>query len=251
MHGPGLHRARPAHGRHAERPPAPRPARARVAQARPSRLRERGATAAATPACEPDSPIHLSSLPRSAAFCQRSSGSLARHFFTTRSSAGGDMGCTDEIGGGSADMIAVISDAWLAAGKRLPSRRHLVQHRAERKDVRPPVGFLALELLGRHVLERPEDRALLRSSACCVGSAVRLDGFADGAIALARPKSSSFTPDFVIITLPGFRSRCTIPCRCALSSASAISTPYRSVCSSGSAPLARRSLRASRLRAAP
>jgi hypothetical protein len=42
---------------------------------------------------------------------------------------------------------------------------------------------------------------------------------------LARPKSSSFTPVFVIMTLPGFKSRCTIPCRCALSSASAISIP--------------------------
>ena len=41
----------------------------------------------------------------------------------------------------------------------------------------------------------------------------------------ARPKSSSFTPAFVSMTLPGFRSRCTIPCRCALSSASAISIP--------------------------
>ncbi len=42
---------------------------------------------------------------------------------------------------------------------------------------------------------------------------------------LASPKSSSLTPDRVSITLPGFKSRCTIPCRCALSSASAISTP--------------------------
>ena len=55
-------------------------------------------------------------------------------------------------------------------------------------------------------------------------------------------KSSSFTPDLVSITLAGFRSRCTIPCRCALSSASAISTPYRSVCSTGSGPFARRSI---------
>ena len=37
------------------------------------------------------------------------------------------------------------------------------------------------------------------------------DGDAAGAIAFARPKSSSFTPVFVSITLPGFRSRCTIP----------------------------------------
>src|SRR2546428_12418526 len=44
-----------------------------------------------------------------------------------------------------------------------------------------------------------------------VGRAVRLPWAAAGAIALARPKSRSFTPDLVSITLPGFRSRCTIP----------------------------------------
>ena len=120
-------------------------------------------------------------------------------------------------------MIAEISDAWLVARERLLPRRHLVEHAPEREDVRPRVGLLALELLRRHVLERPEDRAFLRQRACCVGSAVRLDCGAAGAIAFASPKSSSFTPDFVSITLPGFRSRCTIPCRCALSSASAIS----------------------------
>ena len=32
-----------------------------------------------------------------------------------RSSAGGDIGCTEEIGAGSLDMIAVIKDAWLNA----------------------------------------------------------------------------------------------------------------------------------------
>ena len=58
------------------------------------------AAGAAIPAAEP-SAIHLSSLPTSAALCQRSSGSLARHVFTTRSSAGGDIGCDREIGGGS------------------------------------------------------------------------------------------------------------------------------------------------------
>ena len=31
-----------------------------------------------------------------------------------RSSAAGDVGCNAEIGAGSLDMIAVISDAWLA-----------------------------------------------------------------------------------------------------------------------------------------
>ena len=74
-----------------------------------------------------------------------------------------------------------------------------------------------------------------------VGPDVRADCGCAGAIALASPKSSSFTPDFVSITLPGFKSLCTIPWRCALSSASAISVPYRRICSSGSGPLDRRS----------
>ena len=41
-------------------------------------------------------------------------------------------------------------------------------------------------------------------------------------LAFANPKSSNFAPDFVSMMLPGFRSRWTIPWRCALSSASAI-----------------------------
>ena len=39
----------------------------------------------------------------------------------------------------------------------------------------------------------------------------------------ASPKSRSFAPDFVSMMLPGLRSRCTMPARCAVSSASAIS----------------------------
>ncbi len=49
----------------------------------------------------------------SCAVCQRSSGSLARHVLTTRSSAGGVIGAAVEIGGGSAERIDAISDAWL------------------------------------------------------------------------------------------------------------------------------------------
>ena len=58
-----------------------------------------------------------------------------------------------------------------------------------------------------------------------VGSDVSVDNGPTGATALASPKSRGFTPDFVSITLEGFRSRWTIPWRCALSSASAISIP--------------------------
>ncbi len=61
-----------------------------------------------TPACEPASPIQLSSLATSWALCQRSSGSFSRHFFTTWSSAGGITGWTEEIGGGCVERIAAI-----------------------------------------------------------------------------------------------------------------------------------------------
>ena len=57
---------------------------------------------------------------------------------------------------------------------------------------------------------------------CCVAPS---GGLKAAAPLFARPKSSSFAPDFVIMMLPGFRSRWTIPARCALSSASAICTP--------------------------
>jgi hypothetical protein len=46
-----------------------------------------------------------------------------------------------------------------------PARRHLVEQRPQCKYVRPRVGRLALDLFGRHVLERSDDRALRRSSA--------------------------------------------------------------------------------------
>src|SRR4051812_8483608 len=58
------------------------------------------ATAAAA-GCEPGSAVHRNSLARSLAFCQRSSGSLARHFFTNRSRFGGVIDCRVEMGGGS------------------------------------------------------------------------------------------------------------------------------------------------------
>jgi len=44
---------------------------------------------------------------------------LARHFWITRSSAGGVIGCTDEIGGGVPAMIALIRLAWLLPSNAL------------------------------------------------------------------------------------------------------------------------------------
>src|SRR5262245_7188002 len=91
---------------------APNRARAATPQAIRSRFRRRGAAGAKTPAADP-SAIHLNSLPTSPALCQRSSGSFAMQVFTTRSKAGGDMGCTVDIDGGSEVMIEEINEAWL------------------------------------------------------------------------------------------------------------------------------------------
>src|ERR1700693_3253941 len=49
-------------------------------------------TDAGSPACKPPSAIHFSSSHTSLAACHLFSGSLARHFFTTRASAGGVIG---------------------------------------------------------------------------------------------------------------------------------------------------------------
>src|SRR5689334_2302268 len=81
---------------------------AKPAHAIRSRLLRRETTVAGAPACEPASAIQESSLLTSCALCQRSSGSLARQVFTTRSRAGGVIGTTVEIGGGSRSRIAAI-----------------------------------------------------------------------------------------------------------------------------------------------
>ena len=56
----------------------------------------------------------------------------------------------------------------------------------------------------------------------------------------ARPKSSSFAPDFVSMTLAGFKSRWTMPFRCAAVSAAHISAPIRASASVGIGPRASR-----------
>src|SRR5438876_7589731 len=48
-----------------------------------------------------------------------------------------------------------------------------------------------------------------------------------GAVGFARPKSISLAPVLVSMTLLGFRSRCTMPARCALSSAPATRKLWR------------------------
>ena len=66
----------------------------------------------------------------------------------------------DAIGSGCFSRMEAINDAWLAPANAFLSGHHLVEDRAEREDVGPRVGLLSFELLGRHVLQGSEDRAL-------------------------------------------------------------------------------------------
>jgi hypothetical protein len=75
------------------------------------------AAAAGRAVCEPPSATHFSSRHSSLAACHRSSGSLAMHVFTTRSSCGGVMGVREDIGGGSISKIFTIRLAWLLPSK--------------------------------------------------------------------------------------------------------------------------------------
>ena len=144
--------------------------------------------------------IHCNSRSRSRALCHRSSGSFARHAPTTRSSAGGVSGCSAEMGGRVRSRIARDQARLALALERLLARQHLVEHRAEREDVRARVGLAAFELLRRHVLKRPEDRALRRearaaSSAASTGPPPTPAGSpADVQQSSPAPKSSSFAP---------------------------------------------------------
>ena len=193
-----------------------------------ARRRRLGDTGAAIPDCEPPSAIHFNSLPRSPAFCQRSSGSFARQRRTTRSSAGGVIGATAEMGAGSSFMIEEISDACVAPENAfLPVAISYSTQPNEKMSVRPSASrpsSCSGAMYWNVPRIVPSCVRLFGMLPSAVGSDVTAD-CTGGAIALASPKSSSFTPDFVIITLPGFKSRCTIPCRCALSSASAIWVP--------------------------
>ena len=100
------------------------------------------------------------------------------------------------------------------------------------------VHVFSFELFGRHVRQRAHDelRRRLAAGKCPARRLTAPDPA--GARRRARPKSSSFAPLAVSMTLLGFRSRWTIPAACAAASASAISTAVRRACASGHRPLA-------------
>ena len=115
--------------------------------------------------------------------------------------------------------------------ERRAAREALEQHAAERPDVGAPVDRLAARLLGAHVGGGAEDHPGAVAPACRSWSATA-DEVAAGRPAprrswRARSRAPSPTPDGVIMTLPGLRSRCTTPRSCAASSAAAIWMPRR------------------------
>jgi cytochrome c553 len=81
---------------------------AKAVHANRSRLFLRAATGAGRPTTEPPSAIHWSCSLTSCAVCHRSSGSLARQDWITRSKAGGVIGWIDETGCGFSCMMAPI-----------------------------------------------------------------------------------------------------------------------------------------------
>ena len=132
-----------------------------TAQGRASRPRG-GRGRAAEAEDVPESPRPASCSPTSCAVCQRASGSFARHPRTIRSSAGGDIGWTDETGGGSPERIAEIRPAWLEASKafRPVAISYRVAPRAKMSDrasaARPS------SCSGGHVGEGADDRPIAR-----------------------------------------------------------------------------------------
>ena len=92
---------------------------------------------------------------RSAADCQRSSGSLARHFMTMRSTPGGMEDWTARRLCGSRIRIDAIVLALLLPEKAGLAVRGFVEHGAKRENVDAMIGRLAFELLGRHVRAVP------------------------------------------------------------------------------------------------
>ncbi len=205
--------------------------------------RRRAGSAAIRAAAEDEgSALHSSARLRSPADCQRSSGSLARHCFTTRSSAGGVSGASAAISGGSPPMMAEIRDAWLLpSNARRPVVISYSTQPSAHRSLRASASFPS-SCSGDMYWKVPTIVPSAVSGCAMVGDWVSaaidtpLLGAPASPVARARPKSISLAPLLVSMMFPGLRSRWITPARWARSSASAICPPSLTTSAVGSAP---------------
>ena len=139
---------------------------------------------------------------------------------------------------GCARMAALSAlRGWMSNG-RAPGG-HLIQHRAERKEIAPIVHRRARQLLRRHVMDGARDGARLPSARRSSARRRPTPGKC-----FASPKSSSFTsPPAVRKMLPGVISRWMMPCSCAAPSALAIWLAMSTISSSDNGPASSRDFR--------
>jgi len=182
-------------------PPREKPATSSTGSRAAQTQRRRGGVAAFTAAApESDSSFTSSSATFRSSMCwKRRSGFLRRHRAMILSSSCG------------ISLRSVLAAPALPSGWRRESRacwrrerraargQHFVEHGAERENVAARIHRLALRLLGRHVGGSAYDGAFFRPRVHRFG----VDSSSPGGVSsiLARPKSSTFTPDLVTSTL--------------------------------------------------
>ena len=163
--------------------------------------------------------IHVSSRRRFRAVCHRCAGSFANDAVTRRSSAGGTSGCLTESGTGSRSRIAAANSAGESPANGRTPATISVQNRSEGEHIRRESTCCARSCSGAIYGNVP---ARIPSAVAGPGDDASGAAPCTGGRSLESPKSISLTPDFVIMMLPGFRSRWTIPTAWASARASAI-----------------------------
>ncbi len=154
--------------------------------------------------------------------CQRASGSLRRHCRMTRRSAWAPVPAAGSGAGRQRSMAATRSLSFVALNGRRPL--NISYNRApyeKMSDRASPISLFSCS--GAMYGSVPAASRWISTDdvgAMSTSGRLRSSG-------LARPKSKTFAPFAVIMTLPGFKSPCNRPHRCASASASAICAPYR------------------------
>ena len=191
---------------------------------------------------------------RSDACWYRRSRSFSSALAIKPSSRAGTSGFRSEIGRAGAIQDGVVHGA-LACCRRMPaarspSRRTRLPARTDPYGNRSPRRAPARETCRRSSRARCRVSSSRSRSRAARAEERVLPGREGAAVSLARPKSRTFTR-FLSPTkmFAGLMSRCTMPCACAASSASASWMPMSSTSGIFRAPRAMRSLSVSPLRA--